>query len=271
MVTPEAKRRAVKHLVTGGWLSQRGACRLLGLARSMARYQAIPRDDAPLRARLQALATCYPRYGYLLLHAPLRQEGLVLNRKRTYRLYCEHGLLVRTRRRKRLIRPRTSMPLPDRPNQRWSMDFVSDQLASGRRFRVLSIVDDFSQEYVGQLADTSISGRRLARFLDEIAQQRSLPASIVCDNGPELTSKAMFFWARERKVTLVHPAGQADAECVHRELQRQVPRRLLNQHWFLSLADARHVITEWRTHYNHVRPHSSLGYLLPVAYAEKCA
>ncbi len=169
-MTPEAKRRAVQPLVTGGWLSQRGACK--------------------------------PRYGYLLLHALLRQEDLVINRKRTYRLYCAHGFQVRTRRRKRLIRPRTPMPLPDRPNQRWSMDFVSDQLASGRRFRVLNIVDDFNRECVGQLADTFISGRRLARFLDEIAQQRSLPASIVCDNGPELTSKAMFFWARERKVTL---------------------------------------------------------------------
>ncbi|WP_417338973.1 DDE-type integrase/transposase/recombinase [Halomonas kashgarensis] len=141
----------------------------------MARYQAVLRDDEPLRARLQALATCYPRYGYLLLHVLLRQEGLVINRKRTYRLYCEHGLQVRTRRRKRLVRPRMSMELPDRPNQRWSMDFVSGQLASGRRFRVLNIVDDFSRECVGQLVDTSISGRRLARFLDEIAQRRSLP------------------------------------------------------------------------------------------------
>ncbi len=156
----------------------------------------MPRDDEPLRARLQTLATCYPRYGYLLLHALLRQEGLVINRKRTYRLYCEQGLQARTRRRKRLLRPRTPMPLPDRPNQRWSMDFVSDQLTSGRRFRVLNIVDDFSRECVGQLVDTSISGRRLARSLDEIAQQRSLPVSIACDNGPELTVRPMFFWAR---------------------------------------------------------------------------
>lgn len=271
-MTPEAKRRAVKHLVAGGWLSQRGACRLLGLARSVARYQVMPRDDAPLRARLQALATCYPRYGYLLLHALLRQEGLVINRKRTYRLYCEQGLQARTRRRKRLLRPRTPMPLPDRPNQRWSMDFVSDQLASGRRFRVLNIVDDFSRECVGQLVDTSISGRRLARFLDEIAQQRSLPASIVCDNGPELTSKAMFFWARERTVTLafIQP-GKPTQNAFIESFNGKFRDSCLNQHWFLSLADARHEITQWRTHYNHVRPHSSLGYLPPVVYAQQCA
>ncbi|SDL63283.1 putative transposase [Modicisalibacter muralis] len=198
---------------------------MLGLTRSVARYQAIPRDDEPLRAQLKALATCYPRYGYLLLHALLRQEGLVINHKRTYRLYREDGLQIRTRRRKRLVRPRALMALPDRVNQRWSLDFVSDQLASGRRFRVLNIVDDFSRECVGQLVDTSISGRRLARFLDEIAQQRSLPASIVCDNGPELTSKVMFFWARERKVVLalIQPGKP---KCVHRELQWQVSGQL---------------------------------------------
>ena len=116
----------------------------------LARYQAMPRDDEPLRARLNALATCYPRYGYLLLHALFRQEGLVVNRKRTYRLYREAGLQVRTRRRKRLVRPRAPMPCLDRPNQRWSMDFVSDQLSLGRRFGVLNIVDDFSIECVGQ-------------------------------------------------------------------------------------------------------------------------
>ncbi|MDI5889533.1 IS3 family transposase [Halomonas rhizosphaerae] len=170
MVTPEAKRRAVTHLVTGGWLSQRHAYRLLGLPRSVARYQALPRDDEPLRARLNVLATCYPRYGYLLLHALLHHEGMVVNRKRTYRLYRESGLQVRIRRRKRLVRPRAPMPCPDRANQRWSMDVVSDQLASERRFRVLNIMDDFSRERVGQLVDTSISGRRLARFFYEFAQ-----------------------------------------------------------------------------------------------------
>ncbi|MAY70083.1 MAG: IS3 family transposase [Halomonas sp.] len=272
VVTPEAKRRAVTHLVTGGWLSQRHACRLLGLPRSVARYQAMPRDDEPLRARLNALATCYPRYGYLLLHALLRQEGLVVNRKRIYRLYREAGLQVRTRRRKRLVRPRAPMPCPDRPNQRWSMDFVSDQLASGRRFRVLNIVDDFSRECVGQLVDTSISGRRLARFLDELAQQRSLPASIVCDNGPELTSKAMFFWARERKVTLafIQP-GKPTQNAFIESFNGKFRDGCLNQHWFLSLADARHEIDQWRAHYNYVRPHSSLGYMPPVAYAQRCA
>ena len=271
-MTPEAKRRAVTHLVTGGWLSQRHACRLLGLPRSVARYQAMPRDDDPLRARLNALATCYPRYGYLLLHALLRQENLVVNRKRTYRLYREAGLQVRTRRRKRLVRPRAPMLCPDRPNQRWSMDFVSDQLASGRRFRVLNIVDDFSRECVGQLVDTSISGRRLARFLDEVAQQRSLPASIVCDNGPELTSKAMFFWARERKVTLafIQP-GKPTQNAFIESFNGKFRDGCLNQHWFLSLTDARYEIDQWRTHYNHVRPHSSLGYLPPVAYAQRCS
>tara|TARA_B100001179_G_scaffold226730_1_gene208201 strand:+ start:5584 stop:6084 length:501 start_codon:yes stop_codon:yes gene_type:complete len=164
------------------------------------------------------------------------------------------------------------MPFPDSPNQRRSLDFVSDQLASGRRFRVLNIVDDFSRECVGQLVDMSISGRRLARYLDDITQQRSLPVSIVCDNDPELTSKAMFFWAREGKVTLafIQP-GKPTQNAFIESFNGKFRDGCLNQHWFLSLSDARHEIDQRRVHYKHVRPHSSLGYLLPVAYAQWCA
>ncbi|QJQ95199.1 transposase family protein [Halomonas sp. PA5] len=127
------------------------------------------------------------------------------------------------------------------------MDFVSDQPASGRRFRVLNIVDDFSRECVGQWVDTSIPGRRLARFLDEIAQQRSLPASIVCDNGPELTSKAMFFWVRERKMALafIQPGKPTQNEFIE-SFNGKFRDSCLNQHWFLSLADAGHEIGQWK-------------------------
>ncbi len=146
-------------------LSERAACKLVGLARTTYRYQPKKRDEESLVTRLKELAMAYPRYGYLLLHGLLKREGRVVNKKRTYRLYTEQGLQVRTKQRKKLVRPRLVMDRPTAVNQRWSMDFVSDQLATGRRFRVLNIVDDFSREMVGQLVSISISGHQVARYL----------------------------------------------------------------------------------------------------------
>ena len=151
---------------------------------------------------MKELAIQHPRYGYLMLHALLRYESLVINKKRTYRLYKEENLQVRTKKRKKLQRDIQAMELPRSPNQRWSMDFVSDQLANGRRFRVLNIVDDYSRELVGQLASVSITGKQVARFLDQTTERRTLPKSIVCGNGPEFTSKAMFFWSQKSKAQL---------------------------------------------------------------------
>lgn len=272
MVRPAARKQAAGHLIKALGVSQRRACRVLGLPRSVWHYRQRPDRDIALRARLQELARQYPRYGYLLLHEMLRREGLVVNRKRTWRLYRELGLKVRTQRRKRLTRPRVALAVPEQPNERWSMDFVSDQLACGRRFRVLNLVDDHSRECVGQLTDTSISGVRLARYLDELASRRGLPDVLVCDNGPEFTSKAMFFWARERGVRLhfIQP-GKPTQNAFIESLNGKFRDSCLNQHWFRSLGDARDVINKWRKHYNNERPHSSLGYLTPREYAAQAA
>jgi putative transposase len=140
------------------------------------------RDDGPLRAELKALAEQYPKYGCPTLHDMLRTEGHMVNHKRTRRLYREEGLQVRTKRRKKLYRPRVPMVVPEGPNERWSVDFVSDQLANGRRIRIFNVVDDFSRECVMQIVDFSISGQRLARELDQLAERRKLPARIVMDN-----------------------------------------------------------------------------------------
>ena len=184
MVTPQAKRSAVSSLMNSLNLSQRRACLLINLNRSTYHYRSTQAErDEVLRTRMKQLATQYSAYGYLILHALLKQEGLVVNKKRTYRVYTEEGLQVRTKRRKKLYRPRVCLELPDRPNERWSMDFVHDQLSNGRRFRVFNVVDDYSRECVLQLADTSISGIRVARCLTELIQQRGKPKSIVCDNG----------------------------------------------------------------------------------------
>lgn len=272
MVRPAQRRGIVEYLQSAYRMSQRKACRLARLSRKAAAYEPLPRNDARLRARLKELGAQYPRYGYLMLHALLKREGLVINRKRTYRLYTELGMQVRTKRRKKLVRPRVPMALPTQVNERWSLDFVHDQLSDGRRIRVLNIVDDFSRKCVGQLVDTSISGARLARYLDELSLTRSLPQSIVLDNGPELTSKAMFFWAQKTHVKLcfIQP-GKPTQNAFVESFNGRFRDGCLNQHWFRSLEDARQIIKDWRKHYNHERPHSSLGYQAPAVFEAKAA
>ncbi len=269
---PAQRRVVVSYLQSAHSMSQRRACRLASLSRKAAAYQAVPKNDGALIARLKALGEQYPRYGYLMLHAMLRNEGLVVNRKRTYRVYSELGMQVRTKRRKKLIRPRIPMAVPNRVDERWSLDFVHDQLADGRRIRILNIVDDYSRACVGQLVDTSISGVRVARYLDELLQTRSAPDAIVMDNGPELTSKAMFFWSQKTSIKLnfIQP-GKPTQNAFVESFNGRFRDGCLNQHWFKSLDDAKQIIGAWRNHYNHERPHSSLGYQAPSVFESKAA
>jgi putative transposase len=267
------KRRAAGHLVKTHGISERRACRVLRLHRSVARYRSVSqRDDGPLEARLKALAQQYPRYGYLMLHHLIRAEGLVINRKRTYRIYTALGLQVRTKRRKKITRPRIPMPIPEGRNERWSVDFMSDQLANGRRFRILNLVDDYSRECIGQIVDFSISGQRLSQYLDQLGWHRPLPKTLICDNGSELTSKAMFFWSRRARTKLhfIQP-GKPTQNAFVESFNGSFRDTCLNQHWFKDLVDARQTIAAWRQHYNHVRPHSSLGYRPPSEYAREAA
>ncbi|NRP10108.1 IS2 transposase TnpB [Marinobacterium sp. xm-a-127] len=233
---------------------------------------ATPTDDSALRDRLKELAAKQSAYGYLMLHSLLKTEGLVINKKRTYRLYTEEGLQVRTKKRKKLTRPRQPLEVPTEVNQRWSMDFVADQLAGGRRFRVLNVVDDYSREMVGQLVSISISGRQVARFLSELIESRSKPKKIICDNGTEFTSKAMFFWSKETAVQLgfIQP-GKPTQNAFVESLNGKFRNECLNQHWFRTLDEARYEIDLWRDHYNKVRPHSALGYVPPEEFAKRAA
>ena len=249
-------------------LSQRRACRLVGVHRSVVSHQPQRGNDAVLRERLKAVAAEFPRYGYKMLHAMLKTEGLVVNRKKTYRIYREERLQVQRKRRKRLpARDRCPLPRPGAPNQRWSMDFISDQLATGRRFRVLNVVDDYTRECLGQITDFSISGARVSRFLDQLAGQRSRPQAIVTDNGPEFTSKAMFLWSQRTGVALrfIQP-GKPVQNAVVESFNGKFRDTCLNAQWFVDLADARRSIAAWRLHYNTVRPHSSLGFLSPERF-----
>lgn len=272
MVKPAEQRPVVSYLIERHALSERHACRLVGLNRSTYRYTACDDKDVELRERLNALASQYPRYGYLMLHSLLKSEGLVQNKKRTYRLYTEESLQVRIKKRKKLYRPRQVLTVPESTNERWSMDFVSDQLNNGRRFRVLNVVDDYSRELVGQLVSVSISGLQVARFLNQLMEQRAKPNNIVCDNGPEFTSKAMFLWSKDSgvKLSFIQP-GKPTQNAFVESLNGKFRDNCLNQHWFRSIEEAKYEIDNWRHHYNNERPHSSLNYMTPVAFATKAA
>ena len=237
---PVRRKQVASHMITGYQLSERTACQLAGISRTGYRYEAKSNDDQALRTRLKQLASEQSAYGYLLLHGILKAEGLVINKKRTYRLYTEEKLQIRTKKRKKIQRPRQPMEVPFQANQRWSMDFVSDQLSHGRRFRVLNVVDDYSREMIGQLVSVSISGQQVARFLSQLIEQRGKPNRIICDNGTEFTSKAMFFWSKESNVALgfIQP-GKPTQNAFVESLNGKFRNECLNQHWFRTLDEAR--------------------------------
>ncbi len=259
MVTPAARKVVAHHLIDQHKCSERTACQLAGVSRTALRYQTRDKGDHELRECLKALAAKHSRYGYLMLHGLLKAKNLVVNRKRTYRIYTEEGLQVRTKERKRLSRPLQVLESATAVNQRWSMDFVSDQLSNGRRFRVLNVIDDYSRELVGQLVSVSTNGRQVAHFLDLLIEQRGKPAKIVCDNGIEFTSKAMFFWSKESQVELrfIQP-GKPTQNAFVESLNGKFRNECLNQHWFRTMEEARYEIDLWREHYNTIRPHSAL-------------
>lgn len=269
MVTPEHRRTAVTHVRQTAGVSERRACRYTGFGRSSQRYHARRPRREDLRARLHALALLRPRWGYRRLHVLLRREGHLVNRKLVQRLYREEGLHVRRRKRKRVAVVRTPLVTPTRPNERWSVDFVSDALADGRRFRTLTVVDDFTREAPTIETAHSLSGACVVRVLARAAAEPgTLPGEIVVDNGPELTSQALDQWAHERGVRLRFiepgkPVQNAHVESFNGRLRDEC----LNENWFTSLADARATIEDWRRDYNEVRPHSSLGGLTPNEFA----
>jgi putative transposase len=183
MVTPAARREAVAHLRRSYEMSERRACAITAVDRSMVRYRSKRPDDGELRRRMRELAGERRRFGYRRLHVLLRREGLVVNRKRTQRLYREEGLMVRRRRaRRRATGTRAPLVMAARPNARWSIDFIHDQMTCGRRFRILNILDDVTQECLAAIADTSMSGQRVARELTALVAWRGKPELIVSDN-----------------------------------------------------------------------------------------
>lgn len=270
MVTPAARRDAVAHAVESHGMSERRACATIAVDRSSVRYRSTRPDDAALRARLRELADQRRRFGYRRLHVLLRQEGHALNRKKTQRLYREEGLAVRRRKsRRRIAVARTPIPKPEGANSRWSLDFVHDQLAWGRRFRVLNIIDDVTKECLAAVADTSLSGKRVVRELEALIARRGRPGVIVSDNGTEFTSTAVLKFTQDHKLDWRYIApGKPTQNAFAESFQGRMRDECLNEHLFFSINHVRVVITAWIHDYNTARPHSSLGYLTPAAFAE---
>ena len=253
-------------------ISQRRACRLVGLSRTVLHYEPkMSEHNAELGARIAELAAARRRFGYRRIHALLRREGNQANHKRVYRLYRLAGLAVaRRRKRARVAVEREPLSLPERPNEVWSMDFVMDALSSGRRLKCLTIVDDFSKEVVDIVVDHAISGDYVSRALDRAARFRGLPRAIRTDQGPEFTGRALDQWAYRNGVDLkLIQAGKPTQNAYIESFNGKFRDECLNEHWFSTLAEARVLINEWRRDYNEQRPHSMLNYLTPSEFAAR--
>lgn len=263
----------MQHLREEWHLSERRACGLVCVSRMAMRYVS-RRDDTMIRARLRELAAQRRRWGYRKLHVLLRREGVVVNHKRVERIYREESLSVRKRKRKRAVSAaRTPLLRPTQPDEVWGLDFVSDAIWSGRKLRMLTVVDLYTREALAIEVDTSIAGVRVARVLEQVIAARShAPAAIVMDNGPELTSRAMDQWAYDRRVRLhfIDP-GKPVQNCFVESFNGTLRHECLNDHWFTSLYDAREKIETWRVDYNTVRPHSSLDDRTPQEFRAAAA
>lgn len=244
---------------------------MLLLAVSSYRYVRRRSDDA-LRAQLVELAREKPRYGYRRLQVLLGRAGVVVNHKRLHRVYREAGLSLRRKKRKHCVRAGAPRTVCTAANQEWALDFVHDAVESGRTIRVLSVIDAYTRECLALEVDTSFASRRVTRVLDQQVEERGRPQAIRCDNGPELTSRHFLAWGIERGIELVHirpgkPVENAQVESFHGRLREEC----LQVSWFANLFEARRKIAAWRDEYNQERPHSSLGYQTPAAFAHRAA
>ena len=250
-------------------LPVRRACRYFGIHRSLLQYQSCAPPQDALRARLGELAVAKPRWGSPRLTWRLRREGWPVNHKRIERLVREEQLLVGQRpRRKRVARTRVPTPVPTRPDQRWSMDFVRDTTGEGRPFRVWTLVDDATRECPLLVVDRSLPAVRVVEALDALLLVRGCPEVIVCDNGPEFVSQALDQWASQHGVTLdfIRP-GHPVENCFIESFNGKLRDECLSQYHFATLAEARDRIEQWRHEYNTDRPHGSLGDRTPAEYA----
>ncbi len=270
MVSPQAKRLAIEMLQLKHFMSQRRACKLVGLNRSVARYK-FEKDQTMLLEKIKKIAFERRRFGYRRIHLLLKKSGEQVNHKRVWRLYKEAGLKVIKRGgRKKAVGSRLVKIAPQRANQRWSVDFVSDALYDGRRIRLLTIVDDFTRECLKIIVDRSINGQRVAKELSQLVLECGIPEEIISDNGTEFTSNAILSWAYEQRICWRYiepgkPIQNAFIESFNGKLRDEC----LNENWFTGINDARRVINSWQLDYNKNRPHTAHNGLSPWEFIEK--
>jgi putative transposase len=261
MVRPDARRAVVRWAEDAYRVSERRACRALGVNRSVVRYRSVRPHQTVLRERVRELAAVRVHSGYRQIHVFLRREGWPVNAKRVYRLYTEEGLTLKRRRPKRhrsaAVRQQPGAPVA--PHEAWAMDFIHDTLADGRTIRVLTAIDVFTRECVALEAAPSFRGSDVARALGAAGSTRQLPARIRVDNGTEFTSKALDHWAYWNQVQLdfIRPGKPTDNPFIE-AFNATLRRECLSQHWFIDLEDARTTLAHWKEDYNNHRPHSSL-------------
>src|SRR5271169_5449382 len=254
VVSPQARREAVLVMQVEVELSQRRACGLMEMHRATCRYRRRRPEEGGLRVRLRELAEVRRRFGYRRLQVLLQREGWQVNHKRVYRLYVEEKLSLRRKRGRKRSTVRQPLPEAMAVNQVWSVDFMTDGLSSGRRFRTLNIVDDYTRECLAIEVDTSLGGMRVVRVLEELKQRRGLPRQIRSDNGPEFVSRAVDQWAYEQGLQwhTIQPGRPMENGYVE-SFNGRFRDECLNENWFSDLADAREKIARWKQDYNEER------------------
>ncbi len=249
-------------------ISERRACRVVGLSRTVRRYEPRRVAESEIAVQLRQLADRHPRWGFKKLYNALRNAGYKWNHKRVHRVYRALKLHLRVKRGKRLPK-RTPLPLAqtEQPNECWSMDFMSDALLNGRRFRTFNVLDDFNREALAIEADRSLPALRIIRVLDRIADQRGYPQRVRVDNGPEFTSQAFQEWAQAHAVRIdfIQPGCPAQNAYIER-FNRTFREEMLDFYLFGSLTEIRDMIENWLHSYNHHRPHDALHGLTPATF-----
>lgn len=265
------KREAVEYLVNEEQLSNRRACKLIGISRTTCQYQVKRKDDTELQDALTALTNKHAAIGYWQCCYRLWKKGYTWNHKKIYRVYTEMKLNIRRRAKKRLpARILQPLNVPAHPNLAWSVDFMSDSLTDGRKFRLFNVIDDFNRESLAIEVDTSLPARRVIRVLNRIVEQRGKPAHIRSDNGPEFISHHLQTWCEENQIEMkyIQPGKPTQNAFIERK-NGSIRRELLDAYLFDSISSVRNLSEEWRNDYNTERPHKSLGYLSPQEYADQ--
>jgi putative transposase len=271
MVAPMRRRVVLPHLLKAYRVSERRACRVLKVCRATVQYRPVKRDDSALRLRIKEIAATRVRYGYPRVHVLPRREGWCVNRKRVYRIYREEGLSMRQKRprRRKSAVARSERPAITGVNHTWSMDFMADNLADGRKIRLLTIVANFSRECLSLEVAHTFGCSDVGATLSRIVAQRGAPRFVHCDNGTEFVSKAVDQWAYWNKVEIdFSRPGKPTDNAFCESFNGRVRQELLNASWFESLADAKSKTERWRDEYNHDRPHGSIGNVTPAEFAK---